>query len=384
MAYKYFKSEQVKVFPCSYRGYTGATSEQVPYDAEARMLTEHNFLHAGSNLDLYGVNGIDNTYVIKTTINNNVLLSVTCVIAGYYFELTNLNISFRPGDYHDPDNIDPDADYLYLAVSPTKEITIANGQTTKVLSQIENNNDNSQSDLHLDVNVSTDPNTTDYRFKGLALTNTNTDTGLIYLKLFNKKVTSNPYTCLREINTAVLMNTTKINQAEGDIVMTHKDQTINSNKTFTENIIINGNGLGSQGANTNKVDINVDTEITKAIIDNAEIATSTITNLNVTSTATIANTSVATATITNASIATATITDASIANIINDPILAQTKEIKRTMKKVNDSNNNDYIAREVVVPDYNDAQANNVLSVNASGTGLEWRIPYTNILEDGE
>jgi len=286
MAYiKYFKSEQVKVFPCSYRGYVVNNNEQVPWDAESRMMTEHNFLHAGSNLDLYGDNPENdsdkepNTYLISCTISSNIVSEIKCVIGGYYFELSNLDINLTDNTSLGA-NV-TEADCCYLAIDPEQPIAIANSQTTMVqttmvLKNIETPGSASQDDLHLDVNVAEQGNEPDYRFKGLILT-TERYAG-VNLKIFNKKTSGN--TTYREINESVQVVPTRINKAEGQIVMTHKDQTINSDKIFTENIIVNSNG--QTGANANKVDINVDTEITKAIIDNAETTTEKVGTLTIT------------------------------------------------------------------------------------------------------
>lgn len=71
---KYFKSEDVHVFPCSYRG----SKDGKTFDPEARMATEANFVNAGTQLKAsYGQDGywIEEGDVAKF------------VIHGYYFEI---------------------------------------------------------------------------------------------------------------------------------------------------------------------------------------------------------------------------------------------------------------------------------------------------------
>lgn len=48
MAIKYFKSRDVKVFPCAYRGYYELNGQQISFDPEARLTTEENLAGSGS------------------------------------------------------------------------------------------------------------------------------------------------------------------------------------------------------------------------------------------------------------------------------------------------------------------------------------------------
>lgn len=74
----YFLSKDVKVFPCAYRGYTGANAEVI--DPYARSFAEYNFSNIYAN-----ISANKQSYIISYV--NNVL---KCVIGGYYFEISNV------------------------------------------------------------------------------------------------------------------------------------------------------------------------------------------------------------------------------------------------------------------------------------------------------
>ena len=72
----FFESRDIKVFPCSYRGYyTTEDNNNYTFDPESRLNTEYNFVN------LPGFNGHD-SYIISYI--DNIL---KCVIGGYYFEI---------------------------------------------------------------------------------------------------------------------------------------------------------------------------------------------------------------------------------------------------------------------------------------------------------
>lgn len=74
----YFKSNDVKVFPCAYRG---QTADNEPINPEASSFTEYNFTN------IYSKQGTNKgSFVISYTDNE-----LKCVIGGYYFEIANLN-----------------------------------------------------------------------------------------------------------------------------------------------------------------------------------------------------------------------------------------------------------------------------------------------------
>ena len=43
----YFKSKNIRVFPCSFRGNFGVGSDKYGFDPEARLSSEFNYTHAG-------------------------------------------------------------------------------------------------------------------------------------------------------------------------------------------------------------------------------------------------------------------------------------------------------------------------------------------------
>ena len=74
----YFKSTDVKIFPCAYRG-QNASNE--PINPEASSFTEYNFTN------IYSKQGEKKeSFIISYTENE-----LKCVIGGYYFEITNFN-----------------------------------------------------------------------------------------------------------------------------------------------------------------------------------------------------------------------------------------------------------------------------------------------------
>lgn len=285
----YFKSEKVKVFPCSYRGYKENQANQNNedmIDPESRMITESNYANA-TGFNFYNMNattdrGLGDSYILNYI---NHILKV--VINGYYFEIDLTD--YQPINWQ----------YLYINVG---QITIAENMYTTVLKTVDQD-----STLNLDQEVTID-STAELFFKGLLYSDTT--------------ITDKP--SWKELQ--VFTDTYGLNTKAQRIQLKLDDLNAESGHIIT-----------SADSDTGSKAITGDKDFTGSV---------------------------------------------SISNIINDPLLAQGKEIQRTMKETNTGST--YVNREVVVPDYNDAQANNVLSVNASGTGLEWRIPYTNILEDGE
>ena len=76
----YFKSKDVKVFPCAYRGQN--------INPEASSFTEYNFTN------IYSKQGNKKeSFIVSYTKNE-----LKCVIGGYYFEITNFN-KYKKSDY---------------------------------------------------------------------------------------------------------------------------------------------------------------------------------------------------------------------------------------------------------------------------------------------
>lgn len=81
----YFKTTDVKIFPCAYRG-QNASNE--PINPEASSFTEYNFTN------IYSKQGEKKeSFIISYTENE-----LKCVIGGYYFEITNFN-TYEKSDY---------------------------------------------------------------------------------------------------------------------------------------------------------------------------------------------------------------------------------------------------------------------------------------------
>lgn len=85
---EFFKSDDVKVFPCARRGAKTESGEiEKIFDAESRLNTEYNLTH------LHGINGgTFYSYVHKYELNNDKTLKsgsiLVVIVGGYYFEIT--------------------------------------------------------------------------------------------------------------------------------------------------------------------------------------------------------------------------------------------------------------------------------------------------------
>jgi hypothetical protein len=88
---KYFKSQDIKVFPCAYRGYYNtATGEGKVFDPEARSTTEANFTST-----FHKLSSKKDSYIVewKPDTSGSTEGTLKCVIGGYYFEIYNQDIS---------------------------------------------------------------------------------------------------------------------------------------------------------------------------------------------------------------------------------------------------------------------------------------------------
>lgn len=140
----FIESENVKVFPCSYRGFN---DDKNIFDPEASGFTEYNFAN------IYG----KQTKLISWTDN-----LLKCIIDGYYFEIKNI----APADLFINDK-------LYKFAIVLDPIDIVGSYQTKVLKPINGDNKN-----YLDTKIGND-NT--YYFTGLALIDKDADiNGAIY------------------------------------------------------------------------------------------------------------------------------------------------------------------------------------------------------------
>ena len=140
----FIESENVKVFPCSYRGFN---NDGHIFDPEASGFTEYNFAN------IYG----KQTKLISWTDN-----LLKCIIDGYYFEIKNI----APADLFINNK-------LYKFAIVLDPIDIVGSYQTKVLKSINGDNKN-----YLDTKIGND-NT--YYFTGLALIDKDADiNGAVY------------------------------------------------------------------------------------------------------------------------------------------------------------------------------------------------------------
>ena len=141
------ESENVKVFPCSYRGFDGSGNI---FDPESRGFTEYNFAN------IYG----KQTKLISWS---GELLK--CVIDGYYFEINGIT----PADLY----ID---NKLYKFAIVLELIENIGSYSTKVLKPIYTNDVN-----YLDTKIKIEEGIEKYYFTGLALIDIDTDiNGAVY------------------------------------------------------------------------------------------------------------------------------------------------------------------------------------------------------------
>lgn len=107
---KYFPSNNIQVFPCSYRG----TNDTSIIDPESRMQTEANYTRLG---------GSEKTYVISypTTSNSELVF----MLNGYYFKVTGISAA-----------TDLPNDNVYLHIK-FDEVDITSANSTAVLSSWE-------------------------------------------------------------------------------------------------------------------------------------------------------------------------------------------------------------------------------------------------------
>lgn len=163
----YLKSNNIKVFPSAYRGTTTVGSDQKLYDPESRLFTEKNLSNFGNNLadNNYG------SYVLDRAINvaNNILSSLTFVIHGYRFTITNVALT--------EDFVTATAVYAKIQLE-TKNTTTESTYDALSLANLVTSGDNI-----LDVTVNTDS-----FFQGLSLETTGSSTptdNIYYLQLLD-------------------------------------------------------------------------------------------------------------------------------------------------------------------------------------------------------
>ena len=109
----FFKSDDVKVYPCSFRGYK---TDNTTYNAKARLITEEGFIRPVAV-------GAVKSYVISSAVDASDEEWLKVVIGGYYFEIKHKEYT---GFSH-----------LYIA---TRSIT-TNGEEQTVLASLGDNKD---------------------------------------------------------------------------------------------------------------------------------------------------------------------------------------------------------------------------------------------------
>ena len=162
----YIESQNIRVFPCAYRGYYQVTKETVKgeekdkietlvFDPEARATTEANFTNTfhklSNNKESYVIAWIPNS------VDEGSTGTLKCVIGGYYFEIYNHTID----NFFDPNSGAP----YYLCIRTTNvdlgtaEIDASNARTTPILQSFYN-----EAEHYLDIKTNFG-----YAFTGLAV-----------------------------------------------------------------------------------------------------------------------------------------------------------------------------------------------------------------------
>lgn len=160
---QYIKSQNIRVFPCAYRGYYNSSATPVTtlvFDPEARATTEANFTNT-----FHKLSDTKESYVVAWVPGSSAdgPGTLKCVIGGYYFEIYNHQMS----DFFNPDSGDP----YYLCVKTesiplgTSEPDETNARTTKILSSF------AESTNYLDIKQGND-----YVFTGLLVSTVDTGT----------------------------------------------------------------------------------------------------------------------------------------------------------------------------------------------------------------
>ncbi len=159
----FFKSEDIKVFPCAYRGKKNDLGSEY-FNPESIIQSEFNFTNTSNK-------HWKESYIISYNSTNNEL---ACVIAGYYFKIRNLNNYTA---------LTTNNGYLYIALAD-KVIGTSSDQTTTVLAYLRDyNSDNIGVDEYLDFK---DESTGEYKFYGLGYSTAKitTPASLIELQVF--------------------------------------------------------------------------------------------------------------------------------------------------------------------------------------------------------
>lgn len=415
-SYNFFKSTDIQVFPCAYRGYQGSNeSDNKVFDPESRMFTEQNSIRSS-----YNVYGKEDSYILDYNLaTGSDYLEI--VIKGYYFRINNFNTYKNSG-------------WTTLGIE-LKDISIAEDYSTSVLKNLTDDGE-----LYLDQPIT--GNSNNYEFRGLGMY---TPTGGESQTLYSLTILDSEGNIL-DTSKRINIRLADLNEESGHIITSADTDTglkaITGDKEFRGNISI------KEGANktltiehatiidttnvditvsdklnqTGNMNINLDKDKSFKVINKAS-SNNEILNINVDN----SNTSLikTKSTITNILPASGNIeikkadtttafkvtnTDISLGNKINTNIsLYSNKKITRLMGRT--SQDPSLIERDIVVPDYTEQnidqvlavddngtgltwrvgipdfganEANKVLSVNANGDALEWRGPYINALADGE
>lgn len=219
----YLLSENVRVFPCSYRGQFNNGSQT--FDPEARLNTEHNLISPKRF-------GDKKSYVVEF---NDVTHVLKCVIGGYYFELSDFELTDLI-TYNEQDEA-IGTKKLYIK---TRDVPISNNDsnnTTEVLASYENNTQ------VLDKQIESN-----WVFTGLKITDTNDGECLDLVEIVNDSVRIKNDARLPKISSGNGVNSIILNDenvADGDNSLAGGNTTSASG----DNAVAFGNNTAASGDN---------------------------------------------------------------------------------------------------------------------------------------
>ena len=148
--YYFVKSNNIKVFPCAYRGYKSTADGPVVFDPEARSTTEANFTKT-----YHQISPNKTSYIVSWTGSTSSEGTLTFVLGGYYFEINHCKAT----DFIGADNTEYSI-YINLKNQALATSSDDISRTTEVLSSYRDTED------YLDFKID---DTENYIFAGLAI-----------------------------------------------------------------------------------------------------------------------------------------------------------------------------------------------------------------------
>ena len=228
---KFFKSTDVKVFPCTYRG---QDNEGKYFNQESIVQTEFNFVNSSNS-------HLQSSYIIPTIVNNHEIIinnnTLKCVIKGYYFEISHL----------DTYGFDAAVDFA-LGILLVDSNIGTSSETTKVLGYINKNQPSAtQGSLeNLDRENDTDH---EYYFYGLAYIDGTDNNTALPASLYTLSIKENNILQAKNLLPRILHDTTE------NSIYVMGNTTIDGETNLNNNVNIADNKTLTAGSGNNKTAI---------------------------------------------------------------------------------------------------------------------------------